>query len=74
MPKGLETLGHFGNFVPAMERAGWNETKIRRVLGENWLNFLSKCGNEKKVMCFSYYEPCPTKTAEDLGRLYKQVG
>ena len=42
MPKGLETLGHFGNFVPAMERAGWNETKIRRVLGENWLNFLSQ--------------------------------
>ena len=40
MPKGLETLGDFGNFVPAMERAGWNETRIRRVLGENWLNFL----------------------------------
>jgi len=23
-----------------MERAGWNETRIRKVLGENWLNFL----------------------------------
>ncbi|MFM9942138.1 MAG: dipeptidase [Hyphomicrobiaceae bacterium] len=40
MPKGLETLGDFGNFIPAMERAGWSETRIRRVLGENWLRFL----------------------------------
>jgi membrane dipeptidase len=41
MPKGLETLGDFGNFIPAMERAGWSDTRIRRVLGENWLRFLS---------------------------------
>ncbi len=40
MPKGLETLGAFGNFIPAMERAGWTEARIRRVLGENWLRFL----------------------------------
>lgn len=40
MPKGLETLGDFGNLIPAMERAGWSETRIRRVLGENWLRFL----------------------------------
>ncbi len=40
MPKGLETLGDFGNFIPAMERAGWSETRMRRVLGENWLRFL----------------------------------
>ena len=42
MPKGLETLGDFRNFVPAMERAGWSETRIRRVLGENWLGFLGR--------------------------------
>ncbi len=42
MPKGLETLGDFRNFIPAMERAGWSETKIRRVLGENWLRFLGE--------------------------------
>lgn len=35
MPQGLETLGDFGNFVPAMERAGWSETSMHRVLGEN---------------------------------------
>ena len=40
MPKGLKTLGDFGNFIPAMERAGWSERRIRRVLGENWLRFL----------------------------------
>ena len=41
MPKGLETLGDFRNFIPAMERAGWTEARIRRVLGENWMRFLS---------------------------------
>lgn len=40
MPKGLETLGDFRNFISAMERAGWPERRIRRVLGENWLRFL----------------------------------
>lgn len=42
MPKGLETLDDFINFIPAMERAGWSETRIRRVLGENWLGFLGR--------------------------------
>lgn len=42
MPKGLETLGSFRNFIPAMERAGWSETRIRRILGENWLRFLEE--------------------------------
>jgi len=42
MPKGLETLGDFRNFIPAMERAGWSEGRIRGVLGENWLRFLDE--------------------------------
>ena len=42
MPKGLENLGEFRNFIPAMERAGWSEKRIRRVLGENWLGFLEE--------------------------------
>lgn len=42
MPKGLETLGDFRNFIPAMERAGWSESRIRGVLGENWLKFLDR--------------------------------
>ena len=40
MPKGLETLADFSNFIPAMERAGWSERRMRRVLGENWLRFV----------------------------------
>ena len=46
MPKGLETLGDFANFIPAMERAGWSETRIRGVLGENWLRFLGNVWGE----------------------------
>ena len=42
MPKGLESLGSFGNFIPAMEEAGWSEEKIRKILGENWVNFLGE--------------------------------
>ncbi|MBH69031.1 MAG: peptidase M19 [Rhodospirillaceae bacterium] len=45
MPVGLETLRDFGNFIPTMERAGWKETKIRKVLGENWLKFLDHVWN-----------------------------
>ena len=42
MPKGLETLGDFGNFIPAMERAGWSEKRIRRVLGEKLAALLGR--------------------------------
>ena len=42
MPKGLESLGSFGNFIPAMEEAGWPEEKIRKILGENWVKFLGE--------------------------------
>ena len=42
MPKGLENLSDFRNFIPAMERAGWSEGRIRGVLGENWLRFLGE--------------------------------
>lgn len=39
-PEGLRTIGEFSNLTAAMERAGWPEGKIRRVLGENWLRVL----------------------------------
>ena len=42
MPKGLETLGDFRNFIPAMEKSGWSEKRIRGVLGGNWLRFLGE--------------------------------
>jgi membrane dipeptidase len=41
-PKGIRTIGEFGNLPVAMEKAGWPETKIRKVMGENWLRVLKE--------------------------------
>ena len=41
-PKGLETIEKFGNLTAAMVARGWPETRIRKVLGENWLRFLKE--------------------------------
>ena len=39
-PIGLERLGDFPALTAAMLRAGWTETRVRKVIGENWLGFL----------------------------------
>lgn len=39
---GMETLADYGNLTRAMERRGWTESRIRAVLGENWLRFLGE--------------------------------
>jgi membrane dipeptidase len=39
-PEGMRTIGDFPNLTAAMERAGWTERRIERVLGENWLALL----------------------------------
>lgn len=41
-PEGIRTIGDFPNLAVAMERAGWSETKIRKVLGENWVGVLKE--------------------------------
>ena len=41
-PVGLGTIGDFSNLTAAMERAGWSETKIRKVMGENWIRILGE--------------------------------
>lgn len=41
-PDGLESIADFPNLTAAMQRAGWSETKIRRVMGENWLDLLDR--------------------------------
>jgi Membrane dipeptidase (Peptidase family M19) len=33
----MRTLGDFPNLTAAMEHEGWPETKIRKIMGENWL-------------------------------------
>ena len=39
-PAGIRRIGDFGNLPVAMEKAGWSERKIRRVMGDNWLRVL----------------------------------
>ncbi len=39
-PEGLRTIGDFPNLTAAMERAGWNASRIERILGGNWLRLL----------------------------------
>ncbi len=41
MPKGFGRLAEYPNLTTAMQRRGWSESRIRKVLGENWLSFLS---------------------------------
>ncbi|MCZ6531809.1 MAG: dipeptidase [SAR324 cluster bacterium] len=45
-PEGLRTLGEFPNLTAAMEGAGWAESKIRKVMGENWLRVLADVWGE----------------------------
>ncbi|MFM7532070.1 MAG: dipeptidase [Rubrivivax sp.] len=41
-PQGLRTIGEFPNLTAAMQRRGWHETRIRRVMGENWVRVLGE--------------------------------
>ena len=36
-PEGLRTIGEFANLTSTMESAGWPESRIRKIMGENWL-------------------------------------
>jgi membrane dipeptidase len=40
MPEGMLRIEDFPSLTVAMERRGWNEARIRRVMGENWLRLL----------------------------------
>ena len=46
LPEGLATIEEFPNLTAAMARRGWTETRIRKVLGENWLRFLGEVWGE----------------------------
>ena len=39
-PIGLERLSDYPNLTAAMAERGWSETRIRKVLGENWMRML----------------------------------
>ena len=46
-PEGVRTIGELPNLTAAMARAGWPETRIRKVMGENWLGLLSRVWGEQ---------------------------
>ncbi|MBV9860479.1 MAG: dipeptidase [Alphaproteobacteria bacterium] len=39
-PLGIRRIGEFANLTAAMERAGWPDSKIAKVMGRNWLRLL----------------------------------
>lgn len=36
-PEGIRTIGELPNLTDAMQRAGWSETRIAKIIGGNWL-------------------------------------
>ena len=45
-PEGIRTIGEFPNLTRAMQKAGWSDQKIRRIMGDNWLNLLREVWGE----------------------------
>ncbi|MDM8347180.1 dipeptidase [Pseudochrobactrum sp. sp1633] len=43
---GIETIGDFPNLTRAMQKAGWNSTKIEKIIGGNWLRLLTNVWGE----------------------------
>lgn len=41
-PEGMRLIRDYPNLTAAMERAGWKEARIRKVLGDNWVAFLEE--------------------------------
>ncbi len=41
-PEGFSSIGEFPNLTLAMERAGWTESRIRKILGLNWVRLLDE--------------------------------
>lgn len=42
MPEGFRRIEDFPNLTAAMQRRGWTETRIRRVMGGNWVRLLGE--------------------------------
>jgi membrane dipeptidase len=39
-PLGIRRIGEFPNLTAAMQRAGWSDSKIAQIMGQNWLRLL----------------------------------
>lgn len=42
MPEGIRRIEDFPNLTQSMERRGWAESRIRKVMGENWLRLFGE--------------------------------
>ena len=45
-PKGIRTIAEFPNLTHAMNRASWSESRIRKIMGENWMRILAEVWEE----------------------------
>lgn len=41
-PKGMQVIGDFPNLTAAMQKAGWSDTKVERIMGQNWVKLLEE--------------------------------
>lgn len=41
-PDGLESIADYSNLTAAMQRAGWGDARIAKIMGENWLTLLDR--------------------------------
>lgn len=41
-PEGIRTIGEMPNLTAAMQKRGWKEARIRKVMGENWMRLLKE--------------------------------
>jgi len=39
-PEGIRTIGEMPNLTAAMQKRGWKDARIRKVMGENWVRLL----------------------------------
>jgi len=41
-PEGIRTIGDFPNLTAAMQKAGWEKTRIKKIMGENWVRMFDQ--------------------------------
>ena len=41
-PDGFSSIGDFPNLTKGMEKAGWSDSRIRKIMGENWMRVLEE--------------------------------
>lgn len=45
-PKGIRTVGEFGNLTEALLKRGFDEQSVRKIMGENWMRVLADAWGE----------------------------